>query len=75
MTATVGLARDGESRARPREPIGAFRSAPGGGGARSVPAFRVAIGEHFLAAGHTRAQVLARAADLPLKRPREEHGR
>ena len=42
--------------------------------ARSLLAFCVAIGEHFLAADHgdrTRAQVLARAADLLLNRPVE----
>jgi AcrR family transcriptional regulator len=40
--------------------------------ARSLLAFCVAIGEHFLAADHgdrTRAQVLVRAADLLLNRP------
>jgi len=40
--------------------------------ARSLLAFCVAIGEHFLAADHggrTRAQVLARAADLLLNHP------
>ncbi|RFU42225.1 TetR/AcrR family transcriptional regulator [Actinomadura logoneensis] len=41
--------------------------------ARSLLAFCAAIGSHFLAADHpgrTRAQVLARAADLLLDRPR-----
>jgi AcrR family transcriptional regulator len=40
--------------------------------ARSLLAFCLAIGEHFLAADHrdrTRAQVLSRAADLLLNRP------
>jgi AcrR family transcriptional regulator len=40
--------------------------------ARSLLAFCAAIGSHFLAADHpgrTRAQVIARAADLILKRP------
>jgi AcrR family transcriptional regulator len=40
--------------------------------ARSLLAFCVAVGEHFLAADHggrTRAQVLARAADLLLNHP------
>jgi hypothetical protein len=45
--------------------------------ARSLLAFCVAIGEHFLAADHgdrTRTQVLARAADLLLDRPPGDHG-
>jgi AcrR family transcriptional regulator len=54
-----------------REMIGTFCSDPDEIEARSLLAFCVAIGEHFLAADHvgrTRAQVLARAADLLLKR-------
>jgi len=61
-----------------RELIGTFCSDADEVEARSMLAFCVAIGEHFLAADHgdrTRAQVLARAADLLLNRPREEHGR
>ncbi|MEU4836215.1 TetR/AcrR family transcriptional regulator [Streptosporangium sp. NPDC023615] len=55
-----------------RELIGTFCSDPDEVEARSMLAFCVAIGEHFLAADHgdrTRAQVLARAADLLLDRP------
>ncbi|WP_369252194.1 TetR/AcrR family transcriptional regulator [Geodermatophilus amargosae] len=55
-----------------RELIGTFCTDPDEVEARSLLAFCVAIGEHFLAAGHgdrTRAQVLARAADLILDRP------
>ncbi|MGC5016563.1 TetR/AcrR family transcriptional regulator [Streptosporangium sp. DT93] len=54
-----------------RELIGTFCSDPDEVEARSMLAFCVAIGEHFLAADHdgrTRAQVLARAADLLLDR-------
>ncbi|MFI6509291.1 TetR/AcrR family transcriptional regulator [Streptosporangium sp. NPDC050855] len=61
-----------------RELIGTFCSDPDEVEARSLLAFCVAIGEHFLAAGHgdrTRAQVLARAADLLLDRPGEDRGR
>ena len=50
-----------------REMIGTFCPDPDEVEARSLLAFCVAIGEHFLAAGHgdrTRAEVLARAADL-----------
>jgi AcrR family transcriptional regulator len=54
-----------------REMIGTFCSDPDEVEARSLLAFCVAIGEHFLVADHghrTRAQVLARAADLLLNR-------
>lgn len=56
-----------------REMIGTFCPDPEEVEARSLIAFCVAIGAHFLAAGHgerTRAQVLARAADLVLDRPK-----
>ncbi|MGI5325018.1 TetR/AcrR family transcriptional regulator [Actinomadura nitritigenes] len=55
-----------------RETIGTFCDDPDEVEARSLIAFCVAIGHHFLAAGHegrTRAEVLARAADLVLDRP------
>lgn len=55
-----------------REMIGTFCSDADEVEARSLLAFCVAIGEHFLAADHgdrTRAQVIARAADLLLNRP------
>ncbi len=55
-----------------RDMIGTFCPDPDEVEARSLLAFCVAIGEHFLAADHgdrTRAQVLARAADLVLDRP------
>lgn len=55
-----------------REMIGTFCSDADEVEARSLLAFCVAIGEHFLAADHgdrTRAQVLLRAADLLLNRP------
>ncbi|GIH73914.1 TetR/AcrR family transcriptional regulator [Planobispora longispora] len=55
-----------------REMIGTFCSDSDEVEARSLLAFCVAIGEHFLAADHggrTRGQVLARAADLLLDRP------
>jgi AcrR family transcriptional regulator len=55
-----------------REMIGTFCSDADEVEARSLLAFCVAIGEHFLAADHgdrTRAQVLVRAADLLLDRP------
>ena len=54
-----------------REMIGTFCDDPDEVEARSLLAFCVAIGEHFLAADHgdrTRAQVLSRAADLLLDR-------
>jgi AcrR family transcriptional regulator len=54
-----------------RELIGTFCSDANEVEARSLLAFCLAIGEHFLAADHgdrTRAQVLARAADLLLNR-------
>ncbi|MEV6490357.1 TetR/AcrR family transcriptional regulator [Actinoplanes sp. NPDC051633] len=54
-----------------RELIGTFCADPDEVEARSLLAFCVAIGEHFLAADHagrTRAQVLSRAADLLLDR-------
>jgi len=55
-----------------REAIGTFCSDADEVEARSLLAFCAAIGAHFLAADHgnrTRAQVLARAADLLLDRP------
>lgn len=55
-----------------REMIGTFCTDADEIEARSLLAFCLAIGEHFLAADHgdrTRAQVLARAADLLLDRP------
>ena len=55
-----------------REMIGTFCTDPDEVEARSLIAFCVAIGEHFLAADHggrTRRQVVARAADLVLDRP------
>ncbi|MFI5489002.1 TetR/AcrR family transcriptional regulator [Micromonospora echinaurantiaca] len=55
-----------------REMIGTFCSDADEIEARSLLAFCLAIGEHFLAADHgdrSRAKVLARAADLLLDRP------
>jgi AcrR family transcriptional regulator len=55
-----------------REMIGTFCPDPDEVEARSLLAFCLAIGAHFLAADHgdrTRAQVLARATDLLLDRP------
>jgi len=55
-----------------RQMIGTFCADADEVEARSLLAFCVAIGEHFLAADHgdlTRAQVLTRAADLLLNRP------
>ena len=55
-----------------REMIGSFCADPDEVEARSLIAFCVAVGEHFLAADHgdrTRAQVLERAVDLLLDRP------
>jgi AcrR family transcriptional regulator len=55
-----------------REMIGTFCPDPDEVEARSLLAFCVAIGEHFLAADHgdrTRAEVVTRAADLLLDRP------
>ncbi len=63
---------DNQRMALLREMIGTFCSDPDEVEARSLLAFCVAIGEHFLAADHdgrTRAQVIARAADLLLDRP------
>jgi AcrR family transcriptional regulator len=57
-----------------RQMIGTFCSDADEVEARSLLAFCVAIGEHFLAADHgnrTRAQVLVRAADLLFNRPTE----
>ncbi|MGI5350717.1 TetR/AcrR family transcriptional regulator [Streptomyces sp. CA-250714] len=57
-----------------REMIGTFCSDPDEVEARSMLAFCVAIGEHFIAAdyhGLTRAEVRARAADLLLDRDRK----
>ncbi|MDF2707992.1 TetR/AcrR family transcriptional regulator [Nonomuraea muscovyensis] len=59
-----------------REMIGTFCSDAEEVEARSLLAFCVAIGEHFLAAdhgGHTRDEVLAHAADLLLNRPHNDH--
>ncbi|WP_246083373.1 hypothetical protein [Nonomuraea diastatica] len=59
-----------------REMIGTFCSDADEVEARSMLAFCVAIGEHFLAADHggrTRGEVLARAADLLLDR-RHDNG-
>jgi AcrR family transcriptional regulator len=60
-----------------REMIGTFCADADEVEARSLLAFCVAIGEHFLAADHgdrSRAQVLARAADLLLDRPHHDPG-
>ena len=60
-----------------RSMIGTFCADPAEVEARSLIAFCVAIGAHFLAADHgdrTRAEVLARAADLVLDRPHREAG-
>lgn len=57
-----------------REMIGTFCLDADEVEARSLLAFCLAIGEHFLVADHgdrTRARVLARAADLLLNRPTE----
>ncbi|MEU1232202.1 helix-turn-helix domain-containing protein [Streptomyces sp. NPDC005828] len=61
-----------------REMIGTFCPDPDEVEARSLIAFCVAIGHHFLAADHpgrTRAEVLARAGDLILDRPEERKSR
>ena len=61
-----------------REMIGTFCTDPAEIEARSVLAFCVAIGAHFLAADHgerSRREVLADAADLLLKRTPGEGGR
>ncbi|SEC81070.1 TetR/AcrR family transcriptional regulator [Streptomyces sp. TLI_105] len=61
-----------------REMIGTFCADPDEVEARSLLAFCVAIGHHFLAADHqgrTRAEVLARAGDLILERPKEPKSR
>ena len=61
-----------------REMIGTFCPDSDEVEARSLLAFCVAIGEHFLAADHgnrSRVQVLARAADLLLDRPHGDHTR
>ena len=58
---------DGRRMALLREKIGALVADPDEVEARSLLAFCLAIGEHFLAADHggrSRAQVLARASDL-----------
>jgi AcrR family transcriptional regulator len=60
-----------------REAIGAFCSDADEVEARSLLAFCVAIGEHFLAADHgdrTRTQVLARATELLFSGSREDGG-
>jgi AcrR family transcriptional regulator len=62
---------DNQRMALLREMIGTFCPDADEVEARSLLAFCVAIGEHFLAADHgdrTRAQVLARAVDLLLNR-------
>jgi AcrR family transcriptional regulator len=61
-----------------REMIGSFCADPDEVEARSLIAFCVAIGEHFLVADHgdrTRAEVVARAADLLLDRPSTDRRR
>ncbi|MFE7513485.1 TetR/AcrR family transcriptional regulator [Streptomyces sp. NPDC057540] len=61
-----------------REMIGTFCADPDEVEARSLLAFCVAIGHHFLAADHggrTRAEVLARAGDLVLDGPKEPKSR
>lgn len=61
-----------------REMIGTFCPDPDEVEARALLAFCVAIGHHFLAADHqgrTRAEVLARAGDLILDRPKEPKSR
>ncbi|MFE7599035.1 TetR/AcrR family transcriptional regulator [Streptomyces sp. NPDC057494] len=61
-----------------REMIGTFCTDPDEVEARSLLAFCVAIGHHFLAADHqgrTRAEVLARAGDLVLDGPKEPKSR
>ena len=63
---------DGRRMGLLRELIGSFCTDPDEVEARSLLAFCLAIGEHFLAAGHgdrTRAEVLARAGDLVLGGP------
>src|ERR1700729_938507 len=63
---------DNQRMALLRKMIGTFCPDADEVEARSLLAFCVAIGEHFLAADHgdrTRAQVLARAVDLLLNRP------
>ncbi|GAA1840649.1 TetR/AcrR family transcriptional regulator [Asanoa iriomotensis] len=58
-----------------REMIGTFCADPDEVEARSLLAFCVLIGEHFLAADHggrTRAQVLARAGELILDQPHRD---
>jgi AcrR family transcriptional regulator len=63
---------DGRRMALLREMIGTFCTDADEVEARSLLAFCVAIGEHFLAADHgdrTRAQVLARAVNLLLSQP------
>jgi AcrR family transcriptional regulator len=58
-----------------RELIGTFCADPDEVEARSLLAFCVAIGEHFLAADHpgrSRAQVLSRAAELLLDQPHRD---
>jgi AcrR family transcriptional regulator len=60
-----------------RQMIGTFCTDPDEVEARSLLAFCMAIGNHFLAAGHgdrTRAEVLARAADLVLDRRPDASG-
>ena len=59
-----------------REMFGTFCADADEVEARSLLAFCLAIGEHFLAADHgnrSRAQVLTRAADLLLDRPHHDH--
>ncbi|CAM5295618.1 TetR/AcrR family transcriptional regulator [Streptomyces tanashiensis] len=61
-----------------REMIGTFCPDPDEVEARSLIAFCVAIGHHFLAADHdgrTRAEVLSRAGDLILDRPADPKSR
>ncbi len=61
-----------------REMIGTFCADPDEVEARSLLAFCVAIGSHFLAADHgdrTRREVVARAGDFLLDLPHEDHSR
>lgn len=63
---------DNQRMALLREAIGTVCADPDEVEARALLAFCAAIGSHFLAADHpdrTRAQVIARAADLILNRP------
>ncbi|WP_197024356.1 TetR/AcrR family transcriptional regulator [Nocardiopsis sp. CNT312] len=68
---------DNQRMALLRETIGTFCPDPDEVEARGLLAFCLAIGAHFLAADHgdrTRLQVLSRAGDLVLDRPRRRGG-